>query len=230
MNKKIIAILLSIALIALIVFAIINYKQENSAPTKEEVVNKALTYINENLMTSGYSASLKEIQEIENKNPSYYIFTVNIAEQPYELFVTADGSKLVTDMRALTDLNEKVDAQVDGSFLVRENAEIITEDGKPVIYLFTSSTCPHCEWEKPVIQAVVDTFGDNVVYKLREDTAEDQNVYTQYGNGGVPLVLIGGKYYREGAGENFGEEAEKGYLTKYICELTNNIPETVCNK
>jgi len=229
MNKKIIAILLSIALIALIVFAVLDFKKGSDSITKEQAVDKALTYINQNLLGGQYTASLKEIVEGE-KNPSYYIFKIDIAGETYESFVTADGRMLVANMNYIVDLDKKIDAQVDGSFLVRENAEIITEDGKPVIYLFTSSTCPHCEWEKPVIQAVVDTFGDNVVYKLREDTAEDQNVYTQYGNGGVPLVLIGGKYYREGAGENFGEEKEKEYLTRYICELTNNLPETICIK
>ena len=117
--------------------------------------------------------------------------------------------------------------KVEGSFLKRET-DVIAEDGKPVVYLFTSSTCPHCEWEKPVLQEVVDKFGDAVIYKQLEDSAEEQEVYSEYGNGGVPLVILGGKYYREGAGEVVGEEKEKEVLTKYICELTGNQPESIC--
>jgi len=230
MNKKIITILLSIALVALIVFAVLDFKEgSNNSITKEEAVNKALTYINQNLLGGQYTASLKEIVE-DKKDPSFYIFKINIEGETYESLVTADGRMLVANMNYVVDLDKKIDAQVDGAFYLKEDAEIITEDGKPIVYLFTSSTCPHCEWEKPVLQAVIDSFEGNVILKVREDTTEDQDVYNKFGQGGVPLVVLGGKYYREGAGENFGEEKEKEYLTKYICELTNNLPETICIK
>ncbi len=178
------------------------------------------------MVEPGTNVSLAQIYD--NKGAPYYTFQINIMGQLYDSVVTSDGSKLFTNSGI--DLNKKLDEKVDGNFLVKENAEIIKEDGKPVVFLFTSSTCPHCNWEKPVLKAVVDQFGDNIVYKQREDSTEDQDVYSQFGTGGVPLVVLGGKYYREGAGENLGEEKEKEYLTKYICELTEGLPENVCNQ
>lgn len=226
MNKKVSTIVLSLVLIALIAFAAINYKQSQSTscPSKEEAVNKALEYINKNLVDESANVSLAQIYD--DKDAPYYTFQVNIMGNLYDFIVTTDGTRLFPNTGF--DLNEKLDEKVDGNFLFKESAEIIKEDGKPVVFLFASSNCPHCAWEKPIINEVIDQFGDNIIFKLREDTAEDQEVYNQFGKGGVPLIVLGGKYYREGSGANLGEEAEKEYLTKYICELTEGLPENIC--
>jgi len=228
MNKKrILGILLIIILIALGVFLF--NKERNNTDTgflpKEEAVNKALEYINKYVLRGQQEAALVQIYEPESENTPYYKFQISLAGQQYDSVVTADGSRLFTN--GGEDLNAEQDELAEGSFLKRET-DVITEDGKPVIYLFTSSTCPHCGWEKPVLQSVIDQFGDTVIYKNRENSTEDQDIYSSYGNGGVPLVVLGGVYYREGAGEQLGEEKEKEFLTKYICELTGNQPETVC--
>ena len=226
MNKKVSTVVLSLVVIALIAFAAINYKQSQSAscPSKEEAVNKALEYINTNLVDESANVSLAQIYD--DKDANYYTFQVNIMGNLYDFIVTTDGTRLFPNTGF--DLNEKLDEKVDGNFLFKESAEIIKEDGKPVVFLFTSSSCPHCAWEKPIIDEVIDQFGDNIIFKLREDTAEDQEVYSQFGKGGVPLIVLGGKYYREGSGANLGEETEKEYLTKYICELTEGMPENIC--
>lgn len=226
MNKKVSTVVLSLVVIALIAFAAINYKQSQSAscPSKEEAVNKALEYINTNLVDESANLSLAQIYD--DKDAPYYKFQVSVMGNLYDFIVTTDGTRLFTDTGF--DLDKKLDEKVDGNFLFKENAEIIKEDGKPVVFLFTSSGCPHCAWEKPIIEEVIDQFGDSVIFKLREDTAEDQEVYSQFGKGGVPLIVLGGKYYREGSGANLGEETEKEYLTKYICELTEGMPENIC--
>jgi len=231
MNKKILPIVLSVVIVALIVVGALNYKQDQNTGglSKEEAVNKALLYINENLMNGDVDASLVKIYDVDENSP-YYTFQINVMGQLYDSMITSDGSRLIPDVRSAIDLNQKLDAKVDGNFYLKENAEIIQEDGKPVVFLFTSSNCPHCVWEKPVMQEVINKFGDNIVYKQREDTMDDQEIYNQFGEGGVPLIVIGGKYYREGAGENLGEDKEKEYLTKYICELTGNLPEEICNQ
>lgn len=224
MNRKILTISLSLIIVALVAYIFINQPKANANDfTKEAAVNKALNYINNNLVP----ASLAQIYE-SNENASYYTFQITVTGQKYDIAVTADGSRLFMD--AGIDLNKEVNPKVDGGFSEVLNPEITTEDGKPVIYMFTSSTCPHCEWEKPIIREVIAQFGDNVILKEREDTDEDQNIYTQFGTGGVPLIVLGGKYYREGSGENFGEEQEKAYLTKHICDLTGGLPESVCQK
>lgn len=231
MNKKILPIFISLVILALAVFGALALKQNQGSASlsKEEAVNKALSYINKNLLSGDVSASLAQIYEAD-KNAPYYTFQINVMGQLFDSIVTADGSRLIPNVSYAIDLNEKRDEKVDGNFYVKENSDLILEDGKPVIFLFTSSGCPHCTWEKPILQSVLDQFGDKVVYKQKEDTADDQDIYNQFGTGGVPLIVLGGKYYREGAGENLGEEKEKEYLTKYICELTGNLPEEVCNQ
>ena len=74
------------------------------------------------------------------------------------------------------DLNEILAERLDGNFLVKEDAEIIEEDGKPVIFLFTTEDCPYCAWEQPVLEEVVESFGDAIVYKLRQGVLEDRCV------------------------------------------------------
>lgn len=228
MNKKnIFIILLIVILIALGVYLfVLEFDKETNTGylPKEEAVNKAMEYINKYILLGQSEASLIKIYETSDNIP-YYQFQLSLAGTTYDSVVTADGSRLFTN--AGEDLNAEQDELGEGSFLVRDT-EVITEDGKPVIYLFTSSSCPHCLWEKPVMQEVAESFGDAIVYKQVEDSDEESEVYYEYGSGGVPLVVLGGKYYREGAGEGLGEEGEKEILTKYICELTGNIPETIC--
>jgi thiol-disulfide isomerase/thioredoxin len=184
-----------------------------------------MDYINQYILMGQSEASLVQIYDAPEGAP-YYTFQLNLAGATYDSVVTADGSKLFTN--GGEDLNAEKDEVGEGNFMIRKDAEVITEDGKPVIYLFTSASCPHCTWEKPVMQEVVDQFGDAVIYKQVEDSTEGQDVYYEYGTGGVPLVVLGGKYYREGAGEMLGEDTEKEVLTNYICELTGNIPESIC--
>lgn len=226
MNKKILTIFLSLIIVALAIYLVMDKTQaDETGIDKEAAVNKAVEYIKSNLAPQGMEVSLAQIYN-RDKNANYYTFQVSAAGQLYDILVTADGKKLFMDTGI--DLDKKIDQKVAGNFSEKEGAEIITEDGKPVIYMFTSSSCPHCVWEKPIVREVIAQFGDNVILKEREDTAEDQDVYNQFGAGGVPLLILGGKYYREGSGENSGEEAEKEVLTQYICELTNNVPENIC--
>ncbi|MGB9637370.1 MAG: hypothetical protein ACPLY7_01050, partial [Microgenomates group bacterium] len=44
-----------------------------------------------------------------------------------------------------------------GSFLVTDK-EVCTKDGRPLVYFFGSSSCPHCMWEKPIIEKVAKEF------------------------------------------------------------------------
>ena len=226
MNKKI----LIIAIIVLVILAgvgafMLTQKDTGNEMSREDAVNKALDYINAYLLQGG-SAQLVQIYESEDAN--LYKFQINVQGQDYDSVVTKDGATLFTNPGI--DLNEEKDEIVDGGFAVKKDAEIITQDGKPVIHLFTSSSCPHCAWQKPIMETMAEEFGDAIVVKILEDSEEDQEVYTQFGQGGVPLVILGGKYYREGAGENNGEEEEKTILRNYICELTGNVPAEVCSQ
>lgn len=125
-----------------------------------------------------------------------------------------------------------------GDFLVTDK-EIEKENGKPAVYFFGSSTCPHCVWEKPIAKKVFDQFKDQIVYHENFDSEADAEVFNRYADinpGYVPFLILGGKYARMGAGENLGsteeesKKLEEQALTAILCKLTEGKPTTVCAK
>ncbi len=98
------------------------------------------------------------------------------------------------------------------------DGEACTEDGKPVIYLFSTTWCPHCRWIKSTFDSVVSEYvseGKIVAHHWELDTkddtltigtegvipAEDMAVYTRFNpRGSIPTFVFGCKYYRIGNG------------------------------
>lgn len=109
-----------------------------------------------------------------------------------------------------------------------KDVAICKENGKPIIYYFGSTACPHCQWETPALDSVVNSFGSYVSYHKNIDNSLDQNIFEQYSSGSIPAIVLGCKYYRIGSGERAGEEVEKTGLKKLICSLTGNQPASVC--
>jgi thiol-disulfide isomerase/thioredoxin len=119
--------------------------------------------------------------------------------------------------------------------------EVCQEDGKPSIYYFGYSGCPHCTWNHPIIQDVGKKFPNQIVFHDNMDNLdklsdEDSEIYNKYQNihgGAVPFLVFGCKYVRVGSGENpqekdGGKAAEEKNLTALICKLTNNQPQQIC--
>lgn len=100
-------------------------------------------------------------------------------------------------------------------------------EGKPLVYFIGTTWCPHCIWEKPIFLRVAVKFSDYIDLKTIEldisSTEEDELVFKHFSpDGGIPLVVIGGKYFRVSSGEKFGEEAEERTLTALLCDITEN--------
>jgi len=117
-----------------------------------------------------------------------------------------------------------------GNFLETPK-EICLQEGKPIIYYFGSSSCPHCRWEEPIVKKVAAKFGNLIVFRNNMDKQNDMEVFQQYADinpGYIPFLVFGCKYARLGSGESEGEKQEEENLTKLICKLTNGKPETVC--
>ena len=117
-----------------------------------------------------------------------------------------------------------------GDFLVL-NEEPCLENGKPIVYFFGSSGCPHCQWEHPIFEEVLAKFADQVSFHNLMDKQEEMDVFQKYldiNGGGIPFIVLGCQYARVGSGEQAGEEAEKQALTQLLCELTGKKPAEVC--
>ena len=95
---------------------------------------------------------------------------------------------------------------------------VCTEDGKPVIRLFSTTWCPHCTWIKETFDSTVQDYvgqGKIVAYHWEMDTGDntltsqvekavpdaEQAIARQVNpEGYVPGYVFGCKYYRIGNG------------------------------
>jgi len=197
----------------------------------QETAQKALNYINENLLQKGVTASLVDVVE-EN---GLYKFRLKIGEKEYPSYVTKDGKILFLEEGI--DLEKAVTVQPEtqeektptiGNFLVGKE-EICKENEKPIIYFFGSQSCSHCKWEHPIVEKVAKSFEGYISFHNDMDANADTDIFGKYSTGGIPTLVFGCKYYRVGSGEGEGEELESKNLTAIICKLTGNQPSSICN-
>lgn len=119
------------------------------------------------------------------------------------------------------------------------DAEVCTEDGLPVVFLFSTTWCPHCQWSGPgfdeVVQKYVDAgkikayhweidTGDNTLTSAVEKSVPDEHmsVYETFNpKGSIPTFVFGCKYHRIGNGHEQSNdlEAEKAEFEAVIQEL-----------
>lgn len=111
-------------------------------------------------------------------------------------------------------------ANVDGvrTYSEDSNAEICKEDGKPIVYLFSTTWCPHCKWISDTFDNTVKKYidsGDIVAYHWEVDINDDVltteketavppshlAIYQKFNpQGSIPTFVFGCKYYRIGNG------------------------------
>lgn len=99
--------------------------------------------------------------------------------------------------------------------------EVCRENGKPVVYIFGRSSCPHCRWLHPIITRVAQEFGDLISFYDNMDKDSDREIYDKYGRGYIPLTVIGCKYVRTGTmhEREDDKEAEANEIRALICSL-----------
>jgi len=99
-----------------------------------------------------------------------------------------------------------------------KEGEICTENGKPVVRLFSTTSCPHCRWIGDTFDETMkelEAQGKVVAYHWELDTEdntltstkegympeEEKNIYLKFNpQGSVPTFVFGCKYYRIGTG------------------------------
>ncbi|MFA5084148.1 MAG: hypothetical protein WC475_02050 [Candidatus Paceibacterota bacterium] len=224
--------ILTIVLVVLLVSSIVILFRDAGLSTAkkisaEEAGAKVVNYIN-SLQGEGVANLIKASEDTEK---GLYKLEISIKDQVFEPYVSLDGNTLFPDVIDLgtaasetkTSANPPAGETVDGNFIKVADAEIIKENGKPVIYFFGSTSCPHCVWEHPIIQKVAAEFGDKIIFRDNMITdsgdIQDKDIFFKYSKGGIPAIVLGGVYYREGSGEQIGEEKEAEVLRKLIQSL-----------
>ncbi|MFH1656462.1 MAG: thioredoxin family protein [Candidatus Nealsonbacteria bacterium] len=194
----------------------------------EEAGTKVIDFINNELLKGQATAILGETSE-EN---GLYKIKFNINGQDIESYLTKDGNLFFPEAIKLNEFSSEPAVEQGftiGDFSVSSD-ELCTENGKPIVYFFGSETCPYCQWEHPVIKKVVEKFGAEIVYHDNMDNDADSEIFAKYSTGGIPTLVMGCRYFRVGAGQEAGEEAETNNLTALTCKLTGNKPEGVCSE
>lgn len=127
----------------------------------------------------------------------------------------------------------------------KTNDQIETIGGKPVIRLFSTTWCPHCQWIKETFDEAVKPYVDSgkIVARhweldIQDDTLtaavegsvpkEEQDAFAKFSPGtNIPAFVFGGKYYRIGNGYEAQNDlaAEKAEFTAVIEALLKELEE-----
>lgn len=104
--------------------------------------------------------------------------------------------------------------------------EICKKDGKPIIRLFATSWCPHCNWIKETFDKVANDYvkkrkivayhweldtGDDLLTEEKEKAVppEEERVFNEFNpHNSIPTFVFGCRYYRIGNG--YEREGEPG--------------------
>lgn len=151
---------------------------------------------------------------------------------------TTDDSDTETQDTAAAPAVEPVgDVVRDFETFTEYDTDICKKDGKPVIYLFSTTWCPHCEWIKDTFDSwAKDNAGKAVVYHWELDTndntltseveteipAEHNEIYEQFNpNGSIPTFVFGCRYGRVGNGYESQDDldAERDSFDAVLQEL-----------
>lgn len=115
--------------------------------------------------------------------------------------------------------------------------ELCTEDGKPLVVLFSTTWCPHCKWIKSTFEETVKEYGNSIkAYHWEIDINDNtltsavetvvptelKALYSKYNpKGSIPTFVFGCKYVRIGNGYERQKDldSEKAEFKEIIDEL-----------
>lgn len=156
------------------------------------------------------------------------------AETPDDIAPGANSSPIAT--ASITNL-------AINTFELKQGATVCQENGRPVVYLFSTASCPHCVWIKETFDRLAREYigagkiyahhidvetGDDLLTPDKETqlTAEANRAYVEFSpEGYIPTFVFGCKYFRIGN----GYEGEND-LAKEEAELRAVIEDIINNK
>ncbi|MDI6591647.1 MAG: hypothetical protein QME61_01790 [Patescibacteria group bacterium] len=122
-------IIIAGAIIAGVIFLVNQEKTSEKVLSPHQAAEKAINYINQNMLEEGNTASLINVVE-EN---GVYKFRLKIGEREYDSYVTKDGKLLFT---------QGINLESPPSSVQKETSSEISKRDKPDIKIFVMSYCP----------------------------------------------------------------------------------------
>lgn len=126
----------------------------------QEIIDKAITFINDELLPPGSTASLGETDFEEKIEVSK--FKITIGDKSYDSFVSKDGKYLFPDVIKMIEALEAKEAQANTPV----TTEIVKAD-KPNIDLFVMTYCPFGLQAQKTMLPVYDLLKDKANIKIR---------------------------------------------------------------
>ncbi len=140
---------------------------------------------------------------------SFFIFLL--------IFIAACSSS-ITENPARVQVSASIQPGEIKTFTEKADATVCTQDGKPIIRLYSTTWCPHCQWVKSTFNKVVQEYvaagkvvahhwvldiGDDDFTSLKESIVptDEMKVYKEFNpQQSIPTFVFGCKYYRVGNG------------------------------
>ncbi len=173
------------------------------------------------------------------------VFIAGVILLGVSIFIIGEKSSTDANSNNNEEQVQNIEAKDVGitTFQKEEGAEICLEDGKPVVYLFSTTYCPHCTWAKDAFDQAVKEYVDEGRIKayhweldINDNTLTDeaetevpeehiQKFLSFNPEGYVPAFYFGCKYYRVGTGHERTNDisSEKGEFITVIEELLNSL-------
>ncbi|MDD5254009.1 MAG: hypothetical protein PHG05_02805 [Candidatus Nanoarchaeia archaeon] len=147
--------ILLVILAVLLVVSIVTDGFGKPALSQEKAVDKAVTYINDNVLKGQGTATVED----SSSEGCLYKFKLNVGGSSFDSYVTKDGTILFPQGIAL-------DEQVTDT-TTEEPVTEVTKTDKPVVELFVMSHCPYgTQMEKGLIP-VIETLKDKADIKIK---------------------------------------------------------------
>jgi hypothetical protein len=152
---------ISAILAVLLIISIVTggFKGGGKTLSSQEAAEKALVYINNNLLQPGTSAG---VNGIEDKG-SLYNIKLDIGGQEYDSYITKDGGLLFPSAFNLEEAVERTEQPAEQA---PPPADLEKSD-KPEVQLFIMSHCPFGTQAEKGIIPVAELLGDNIDFEIK---------------------------------------------------------------
>ena len=155
-------IISAIAVILLIASISTNGFKLGGGLSKNAAAEKAINFINTNLMQPGMSATLEDVTTEGN----LYKLTLSISGQTFDSYISKDGSLLFPQAISLDAPLPNVDTQTPATGAATFSCENVDQTEKPLVELFVMAQCPFGVIAENAMYPVYKLLKDNIDFNL----------------------------------------------------------------
>ena len=170
----------------------------------------------QNEATMVQNEAAQEEKPVEKKRAGFdnriaAVAVIAVAVVAIAVFLLAQQSPAGTGYAGLPDAGSGIKT------FKQTSGPVDAVDGKPVVRLFSTTWCPHCQWIKETFDSEMKKYvaeGKIIAYHWEVDTGDnaltdavetavpesEMAIFSANGGGSVPTFVFGGKYVRVGNG------------------------------